>query len=228
MKILVANLGSTSFKYRLFDMADERQLARGGIERIGSAESRCVRRDRRQATRADRRTCPTMPWRCGMCLEQLTDPQNGCLKDAGGGGGHRLQGGAWRRDQRRAAGDADVLAAMEAMSRRRAGPQSALHRGHAAAEREVAGDSAGGRVRDRLSRRRFPTAIAYYAVPVRVGREASRQALGLSRRQPSLHRRRARPSCWAATICGSSPATWADRTRCARFAAARAWPPAWA
>ena len=41
MKILVANLGSTSFKYRLFDMADERQLARGGIERIGSPESRC-------------------------------------------------------------------------------------------------------------------------------------------------------------------------------------------
>jgi acetate kinase len=36
MKILVANLGSTSFKYRLFDMADERQLARGGVERIGS------------------------------------------------------------------------------------------------------------------------------------------------------------------------------------------------
>ena len=27
MKVLVANLGSTSFKYRLFDMADERQLA---------------------------------------------------------------------------------------------------------------------------------------------------------------------------------------------------------
>ena len=39
MKILVANLGSTSFKYRLFDMADERQLARGGVERVGSAES---------------------------------------------------------------------------------------------------------------------------------------------------------------------------------------------
>jgi acetate kinase len=40
MKVLVANLGSTSFKYRLFDMADERVLARGGVERIGSAESR--------------------------------------------------------------------------------------------------------------------------------------------------------------------------------------------
>jgi acetate kinase len=41
MKILVANLGSTSFKYRLFDMADERVLARGGVERIGSEQSRC-------------------------------------------------------------------------------------------------------------------------------------------------------------------------------------------
>ena len=28
MKILVANLGSTSFKYRLFDMDSQRQLAR--------------------------------------------------------------------------------------------------------------------------------------------------------------------------------------------------------
>ena len=34
MKILVANLGSTSFKYRLFDMSDERQLARGGRQRL--------------------------------------------------------------------------------------------------------------------------------------------------------------------------------------------------
>lgn len=41
MKILVANLGSTSFKYRLFDMTDERVLARGGVERIGSPESKC-------------------------------------------------------------------------------------------------------------------------------------------------------------------------------------------
>ena len=41
MKILVANLGSTSFKYRLFDMENETQLARGGIDRIGSAESHC-------------------------------------------------------------------------------------------------------------------------------------------------------------------------------------------
>ncbi len=47
MKILVANLGSTSFKYRLFDLTEaagangaEQELARGGVERIGAAESR--------------------------------------------------------------------------------------------------------------------------------------------------------------------------------------------
>lgn len=36
MKILVANLGSTSLKYRLFDFSDgqERMLARGGFERV--------------------------------------------------------------------------------------------------------------------------------------------------------------------------------------------------
>ena len=42
MKILVANIGSTSFKYRLFDMTDEQQIARGGFERIGSEQSLCV------------------------------------------------------------------------------------------------------------------------------------------------------------------------------------------
>ena len=40
MKILVANLGSTSFKYRLFDMEDEHPLAHGAVERIGSPQSR--------------------------------------------------------------------------------------------------------------------------------------------------------------------------------------------
>src|SRR5580765_7166819 len=81
MKVLVANLGSTSFKYRLFDMADERQLARGGIERIGSPESRCmveISADRREtvAQVADHAEAVR------QCLAQLTDPVHGCLKDA--------------------------------------------------------------------------------------------------------------------------------------------------
>ncbi|HOB73917.1 MAG TPA: acetate/propionate family kinase [Phycisphaerae bacterium] len=35
MIVLVANIGSTSFKFRLFDMNGERELARGGVDRIG-------------------------------------------------------------------------------------------------------------------------------------------------------------------------------------------------
>ncbi len=38
-RILVANIGSTSFKFRLIEMPAERVLAKGGVERIGSAES---------------------------------------------------------------------------------------------------------------------------------------------------------------------------------------------
>ena len=38
-QILVVNIGSTSFKYRLFEMPSERVLAQGGIERIGSSEA---------------------------------------------------------------------------------------------------------------------------------------------------------------------------------------------
>lgn len=38
-KVLVANIGSTSFKFRLFEMPSERVLAKGGIERIGGPES---------------------------------------------------------------------------------------------------------------------------------------------------------------------------------------------
>ncbi len=37
-KILVANIGSTSFKFRLFEMPSERILAKGGVERIGSED----------------------------------------------------------------------------------------------------------------------------------------------------------------------------------------------
>jgi acetate kinase len=36
MKILVCNVGSTSLKYQVFEMPGERQLAHGGMERIGS------------------------------------------------------------------------------------------------------------------------------------------------------------------------------------------------
>src|SRR5207237_9487999 len=79
MKILVANLGSTSFKYRLFDMDGERVIARGGVERIGSPESRCF------IEAAGRRTETTLAAKdhavaVRLCLAQLTETQ--CLASA--------------------------------------------------------------------------------------------------------------------------------------------------
>lgn len=115
MKILVANLGSTSFKYRLFDMADERQLARGGTERVGSANSRSFveiagRRQELTSAVADHAAAVR------RCLEQLTDQEHGCLKHAGevaAIGFKAVHGGRCSGVQRVTA---DVLAAMESMS----------------------------------------------------------------------------------------------------------------
>jgi acetate kinase len=92
VKVLVANLGSTSFKYRLFDMTDargtraetmtEQLLARGGVERIGSPESPCFveASGQRQDTSAE---VPDHAVAVRLALAQLADPKRGCLKDAG-------------------------------------------------------------------------------------------------------------------------------------------------
>ncbi|GAB4245749.1 MAG: acetate kinase [Acidobacteriota bacterium] len=40
MQVLVCNLGSTSFKFQLLDMKEERRLARGVVERVGSEQAR--------------------------------------------------------------------------------------------------------------------------------------------------------------------------------------------
>jgi len=78
MKILVANLGSTSFKYRLFDMDGEKLLARGGVERIGAPVSPCFVES--GGTRADAEiVAKDHAAAVTLCLEQLS--QRGCLKD---------------------------------------------------------------------------------------------------------------------------------------------------
>ncbi|TWT85934.1 Acetate kinase [Posidoniimonas polymericola] len=81
MKVLVANLGSTSFKYRLFDMRDERQLARGGVERIGADQSDSFVEaggQRRESTVS----APDHGAAVQQCLRELTDPQLRCLASA--------------------------------------------------------------------------------------------------------------------------------------------------
>jgi acetate kinase len=79
MKILVANLGSTSFKYRLFDMAGEKVLARGGVERIGATEGKCfveIAGQREEKMLAARDHAAAVR----LCLEQLTSKK--CLASA--------------------------------------------------------------------------------------------------------------------------------------------------
>ncbi|MBM83952.1 MAG: acetate kinase [Planctomycetaceae bacterium] len=78
MKILVANLGSTSFKYRLLDVNTEEQLARGGIDRIGQDESFCfVEIDDHRSEQT--RNIPDHAAAVRICLDQLTDADTGCL-----------------------------------------------------------------------------------------------------------------------------------------------------
>ncbi len=115
MKVLVANLGSTSFKYRLFDMHDERQLARGGIDRIGSAES-CVAVEIGDHKVERTAHAPDHAVAVRLCLDQLTDPKNGCLKstrEVSAIGFKAVHGGSVSGVQ---IVTDDVLAAMEEMN----------------------------------------------------------------------------------------------------------------
>jgi acetate kinase len=130
MKILVANLGSTSFKYRLFDLPEregdggrtgstEVELARGGVERIGAAESRVYA----TATPSGRPAVkfeavlpvPDHGVALGAALEQLT-ADGGPLRDVGevaAVGFKAVHGGRYTGAVRVTA---DVLAAMEEMA----------------------------------------------------------------------------------------------------------------
>lgn len=115
MKILVANLGSTSFKYQLLDMDGERPLARGGIERIGGPESRCAVEigPRRQELVLH---VPDHAEAVRQCLAQLTHPESGCLKDArevAAIGFKAVSGGPFTGVRRV---DEELLRAMESMN----------------------------------------------------------------------------------------------------------------
>lgn len=115
MKILVANLGSTSFKYQLLDMDGERQLAKGAIERIGGPESRCVVQIGASKQEVTLRV-PDHAEAVRQCLAQLTDPQSGCLRDArevSAIGFKAVSGGPFSGVRRV---DEELLAAMESMN----------------------------------------------------------------------------------------------------------------
>ncbi|CAN5876367.1 acetate/propionate family kinase [soil metagenome] len=83
MKILVANLGSTSFKYRLYDLGDtaEPLLARGAVERIGLDDARVkFVSPKGEADLVE--PIPDHGVAMQICLDQLTSPEFGVITSA--------------------------------------------------------------------------------------------------------------------------------------------------
>lgn len=80
MKILVANVGSTSFKYRLFDMNTQSVLAEGRLERIGDAQSPVAHQIGDYKIETEQ-VLPDYPSAIRDVIARLTDAQTGVLKD---------------------------------------------------------------------------------------------------------------------------------------------------
>lgn len=92
MNILVINSGSSSVKYKLFNVKDEKELARGVVERIG------LKRSNLKHTSASRREVklskdiPNHDTAIKLALDFLTDKEHGVIRDVSeiGAVGHRV------------------------------------------------------------------------------------------------------------------------------------------
>ncbi len=98
MKILVLNCGSSSLKYKLYDMEDESVLADGKIERIGH-ENAQITHQSLDHSQIDK-TTPIFEHTVAVveCLNLLVDPEYGVISDLNEitGVGHRvLHGGEY-------------------------------------------------------------------------------------------------------------------------------------
>jgi acetate kinase len=79
MKILVVNVGSTSLKFRLFDMKDESVVAAGKVERVGSAKSPVSYQLGSRPRREEEIECPSQRVAIQHVLKILTHPSDGVL-----------------------------------------------------------------------------------------------------------------------------------------------------
>ena len=94
MKTLVINSGSSSIKYRLFDMQDKSVLATGLLEQIGEAESRLTHRSRNAQGEMEEifRTRPVENHQAGFQLIESVLNETGAVGDTQElcGIGHRV------------------------------------------------------------------------------------------------------------------------------------------
>jgi acetate kinase len=80
MKILVANVGSTSLKYRLFNRANESVMAEGRLERIGEVSSPVAHTIGKYQVQTNQHL-PDYEAAIRDVIGRLTDPQTGVLSD---------------------------------------------------------------------------------------------------------------------------------------------------
>lgn len=94
MKILVVNCGSSSIKYKLYEMDDQSVLAAGGIEKIGleGAFLKATLNGEKKQLFFD---CPTHTEGIKMMFDTLTHPEYGAVKSLSeiGAAGHRIVAG---------------------------------------------------------------------------------------------------------------------------------------
>ncbi len=80
MKILVINCGSSSIKYKLFDMSSRAVLAQGGIEKVGIPGSFLKYTKNNGEKAILEKDVPDHSVGIQWIFDMLTDPKEGCLK----------------------------------------------------------------------------------------------------------------------------------------------------
>ena len=83
MKVLIANVGSTSFKYKLFEMDDESVLARGGAERVKSEQGLFFHQAEGKPEVRLELPLPDHNAAISLTLDKLVDPEVGVLNSLG-------------------------------------------------------------------------------------------------------------------------------------------------
>ena len=82
MKILICNAGSTSLKFKLYDMPAETVLASGGVERVGSTDDAIYKSDnasRGVSLREEKQSVPDYETGIRRFLADVTDGERGAI-----------------------------------------------------------------------------------------------------------------------------------------------------
>lgn len=83
MKILVCNVGSTSLKFKLYEMPECTVLAQGKVERVGSADDAIYQYENlstNESIKTDHQNIPTYRFGIERFLGDLTSPEHGVIE----------------------------------------------------------------------------------------------------------------------------------------------------